>query len=158
MPALTQEAPSTPTSYPRSPAFVTTHIVQQAATVQQPTLELAGSSQVSSATVQLTQSSAQPSARQLIEPNISNCTPSEQAVIQALQAVCQLSRVQGLCGDCKSGPGASTVAPERCQPERCHPECCRPYLMRSHGARGPRLMSSAARQAVTTAHQSSSSG
>ena len=49
--------------------------------------ELEGSSPMSSARVQSAQSTAQPSARSVTAPDMSHRTPSEQAVIQALQAV-----------------------------------------------------------------------
>ena len=54
---------------------------------QPSSLELTGSSQISSATVQSAQSSALSSARPLVAPSMVNRTSSEQAVIQALQAV-----------------------------------------------------------------------
>ena len=86
VPTLTQTAPSSPTPYTSAPALRAPYMVLQAA-VQPSNMELASSSQLSSAREQRAQSSAPPSARPLVAPTMANRTPSEYAVIKALHAV-----------------------------------------------------------------------
>ena len=86
VPKLTSAAPSTPASYASAPAPQALPMVLRAASSSS-NPELAVSSQASSARSQATQSSARSSAGLLVAPNMANKARSEQAVIQALQAV-----------------------------------------------------------------------
>ena len=87
VPTLASVAPNTPTRYASAPAVVEApHMILHTASSSSNS-ELAGSSQVFSARVQSALSSAPSPTRPLVAPNMANRKPSEQAVIQALQAV-----------------------------------------------------------------------
>ena len=71
------------TPYASAPAAQAPHMILSSTSQQ----ELEVSSPMSSANVHSAQSSGPPSTRKLAAPDMSHRTPSEQAVIQALQAV-----------------------------------------------------------------------
>ena len=169
---LPSAQPTTPSAaqvapYASAPAAHAPHMVLSAT----PRLEseTGTSSPMSSARVQSVQSSAPPSMRSgVTAPDISHRTPSEQAVIQALQPVANYPESRDFVETVsRQMPGLQNHLGSRGQPERClttregqgpstdplrvlaRPEIerlrqyleCRPYLMKNLAAKGHRHMS-----------------
>ena len=140
MVTLTQTAPGAPTPYFSAPALRAPQMVLTTATVQPPTL--AGSSQVSSARLQSAQSSAQPSDQPLVAPNMANRTPSEQAVVQDLQAVANYPESRDFVETVsRTLSGLQTLLDVPLQPKSC---------MSSRQSPGPRTAAPGALPPVST--------
>ena len=121
--------------YASAPAANAPHMIYSTT----PQLEPEGSSSLSSLRVQSAQSSAPPSARSSVNmPDMSHRTPSEQAVIQALQAVANYPESREFVETIsRQLPGLNNLLGVQTQPEGCLATQGDPGLGTSTNTQGP---------------------